>query len=439
MNTLSINIFNEEKENIREQLVTKIVFENQITKGGKSLGDGVQYFIEETDKNVPIYQHAEVITKEKIMHIQANGNIKPDRNKIDYLFAEMDSVIEICFNNVFKTDEVTLAKRLFCCCISLKAVDVENLNLKKCTNVNRMFRRCESLERVTLKNLDSVTDARFIFDECKSLIDVNLAESNLLNLRLAAGMFYNCISLKEIDLSSIPFDKCYETLYMFCYAKNLESIKFSKDLNLERVIDASRMFYSCERLKKIDLYSTNLRDIQTLDSFAENCHSLEVINLRCSSDSPSQTSLKYFSENCPNLEIIYFADFRNIEAKEIERFAAGCTNLKFVELAQLKIAKDNYPRSMFNECKSLREVNADSDFFARGNNNFSGCKSIISLDLRWIRDTACLVAALNHINTYSALKECYVTEETLKFIEIYKRAREENAIRLQKINFVVRN
>ena len=56
----------------------------------------------------------------------------------------MENLEGINFGNDFKTDGVTEAISMFEGCKNLKYVDVENLDLGKCSNFKQMFEGCRT-------------------------------------------------------------------------------------------------------------------------------------------------------------------------------------------------------------------------------------------------------------------------------------------------------
>ena len=65
-------------------------------------------------------------------------------------------------------------------------------------------------------------------------------------------MFFDCISLKSIDVSSFNTEKVEEMQYMFKYCKSLTSINLS-NFNTKNVKNIDEMFYDCSKIIFLDI------------------------------------------------------------------------------------------------------------------------------------------------------------------------------------------
>ena len=71
-------------------------------------------------------------------------------------------------------------------------------------------------------------------------------------------MFYNCNSLKSLDLSSFIFNQVnINNFFLECHS--LTSIKFSKENKF--IEEAASMFKNCFSLLSVDLYDFNFEII----------------------------------------------------------------------------------------------------------------------------------------------------------------------------------
>ena len=90
-------------------------------------------------------------------------------------------------------------------------------------------------------------------------------------------MFYSCIELTSLNLSSFSGKNIFSTGYMFYDCKNLENIIFSENFTLENANTISSMFKNDIRLISIDLSYFNLKDALYMDSLFEGCENLRSI------------------------------------------------------------------------------------------------------------------------------------------------------------------
>ena len=91
-------------------------------------------------------------------------------------------------------------------------------------------------------------------------------------------MFYNCSSLKLIDLSSFNTTNVKNMSHMFQGCCFLQSIDLSS-FNTTNVKNMSYMFETCPLLQSIDLVSFNATNIKNMLDMFSQCSSLQSINL----------------------------------------------------------------------------------------------------------------------------------------------------------------
>ncbi len=92
------------------------------------------------------------------------------------------------------------------------------------------------------------------------------------------GLFYNCSSLKSINLSKFISNNIESMKYLFHNCYSLESIVLT-NFNTLNVKDMSYMFNFCYSLKEINLFSFNTKNVKNMSSMFSNCYSLKKLNL----------------------------------------------------------------------------------------------------------------------------------------------------------------
>lgn len=67
------------------------------------------------------------------------------------------------------------------------------------TDMNSMFKLCESLQSLYLSNwnISNVTDTNFMFSRCESLQSLDLSNWDVSNVMHMLDMFYGCTSLQQ--------------------------------------------------------------------------------------------------------------------------------------------------------------------------------------------------------------------------------------------------
>ena len=220
-------------------------------------------------------------------------------------------------------------------CISLKRVNISNWNLNNVIRMSSMFQNCISLEEIIFPDFNA-SELKYIdslFNNCKSLTKVNITKfKNTYNLISMSYMFENCISLKEIDLSSFDISsisyiqnmfsgctsltyvnfnntssnniKYMNSLFEGCYS--LTSVNFN-NFYTEKVNDMSRMFYNCSSISYLNLNSFNTTNVRYMDEMFYGCSNLidlYILNF----ESNSLISYNYMFKNS-NTSMIRYAKY----------------------------------------------------------------------------------------------------------------------------------
>ena len=156
-----------------------------------------------------------------------NGNFSNKLTKIGLDLSSVTSMYEM-FKNKTNLKELTLK------------------NAEKVTTVYCMMQNCSSLVRADLGTLSNCSNFISLFSECRSLESVTFNAPRFANTNT---VFYNCISLKEIN-TVLDATLCNSFTNTFFNCVSLEKIRFK-----ESTIRTSINFTSCINLTKESLFS----------------------------------------------------------------------------------------------------------------------------------------------------------------------------------------
>ncbi len=107
-----------------------------------------------------------------------------------------------------------------------------------------------SIEGLKSLNTTEVDKIFGLFNNCNSLTEVDLSSFDTQDVTTMGAMFYRCSSLKEIDLSSFDTWNVTNMSNMFSYCTNLESIYIGEKWNVWRLSSNTsfEMFVGCTSL-----------------------------------------------------------------------------------------------------------------------------------------------------------------------------------------------
>jgi len=142
----------------------------------------------------------------------------------------------------------------------------------------------------SFKNI--LTKTCFMFYDCISLINLDFSKFDTQNVINMSYMFYNCYSLISLDLSKFNTQKVNDMSYMFYQCKSLKSLDLS-NFNTQVVINMSNMFDNCSSLKSLDLSNFNTQNVTFMSFMFYNCNSLKKENIK----TKDVKSFKEFTNN----------------------------------------------------------------------------------------------------------------------------------------------
>ena len=220
---------------------------------------------------------------------------------------------------------------------------------------------------------------------------------------LKGGMFGNCKSLKELDLSKFDTRNVTNMASMFGYwynSNNLEKITFGDNFITTNVTDMSNMFFHCSKLKTIDLTSFNTSKVTIMSGMFYNCASLADLDL----SSFNTSNVVYFYggknysqgmfQNCTSLTSLNLANFNTEKAINMQQMFHACTKLKDLDISNFNTSNVTDMGSMFCWCGKLTSLDlsnfntsnvTDMNSAANVSNNqkgmFRNCTSLKTLNL----------------------------------------------------------
>mgnify|MGYP004640175071 CR=1 FL=1 len=181
------------------------------------------------------------------------------------MFYNCSSLTTLDVSN-FDTSKVTDMSYMFYNCSSLTSLDVSNFDTSKVTNTSRMFSKCSSLTNLDVSafNTSNVTNMSSMFDDCGSLTSLNLSNFNTSKVKTMGAMFSDCTNLMQINVSGFDFSALDHSTH--------HVIKMGY-----KCIDTAAMFYNCPSLKTLDLSTWDTSNIASMGIMFAGCTSLTSI------------------------------------------------------------------------------------------------------------------------------------------------------------------
>ena len=159
-----------------------------------------------------------------------------------------------------------------------------------------------------------------------------------INIKDCSYMFYKCLNIKTIDLSSFNSKNVINMSGMFSLCHNLISINLSS-FDTKNVVDMSQIFQGCSNLTDIDLSSFNTKNVTNMNGMFSCCSKITNIDLS-----------SFDTQNVIDMGEMFF----------------WCPNLTNIDLSSFKTKKDDiYMEKMFICCNNLKCVKVNNNFFQK--------------------------------------------------------------------------
>ena len=147
--------------------------------------------------------------------------------------------------------------------------------------MNGMFYNCVSLTGLNLSSFSTgmVTSMSSMFVDCSSLTSLHISNFKTSNVNSMRAMFSGCSSLTSLDLSSFKTGNVEDMWCMFSSCASLTSLNLT-NFSVGRVIDMIAMFSGCSSLTSLNLSSFITSNAVSMENMFQNCLNLEYINMR---------------------------------------------------------------------------------------------------------------------------------------------------------------
>ena len=152
----------------------------------------------------------------------------------------------------------------FANCSSLKRMDLDFSGyFSQGKTFSNAFRNCTSLVSVNLNFYFDYEDISYAFMGCTNLETIDISIFCAINVKYMTGMFYGCYSLNVIDFLSYELwtHKLIDISYMFSGCYSLKKINLT--IIADNIKNYQGLFYDCYSLYNIDISSfthNNLSD-----------------------------------------------------------------------------------------------------------------------------------------------------------------------------------
>ena len=300
-----------------------------------------------------------------------------------YLFAGFINVTKIDLTH-FDATNVKDMSHMFHNDLKLETLIIpRNINTINAENMSYMFYQCESLKNLDLRGFNTarVTDMKYMFAYSLNLQSVNLSSFNTSNTTDMSYMFFKNNKLETINLSSFDTSKVTTFSNMFYDCNNVTSIEGAIDTRNATTLQS--MFDRCFKLKNINLTKFNTSKVRNMSYLFSNCNNLESIDVSHFDTSNVTTFFSMF-EGVRKAPVIDVSHFNTSNATNFGYMFRYCENIDNLDLSNFNTSNATSMWGMFEGTKKLKSIDV-SGFDTRKVTNmdsmFRYMESLESLDI----------------------------------------------------------
>ena len=161
-----------------------------------------------------------------------------------------------------------------------KIEGLEHMDTSQVTDMGYMFYDCMRLKTLDLTSFNTVnvTNMCSMFYKCWELENLKISNLNTSNVEDMSWMFMQCYLLKEIDLTGIDTSNVKDMSCMFDYCTSLTGVDVS-GFNTSNVINMAGMFYKCTSLLSVDVSNFDTSKVESMGGMFFRCNKLTALDL----------------------------------------------------------------------------------------------------------------------------------------------------------------
>ena len=312
-----------------------------------------------------------------------------------------------------KTDNVTIMSFMFMNCSSLTSLDLSSLNICKVTSMGQVFYGCSNLKSIKLFNFDNISvkvNIAGLFQDCASLTNIDLSGLKTDCVTSMSGMFRGCSGLTSLDVSNFNTENVTDMSGMFFGCSGLTALDLS-NFNTENVKDMNNMFQDCRGLLNLNVSNFNTSNVTNMSHMFYSCSGLTSLDVS-SFNTENVTDMSGMFLGCSGLTSLDVSSFNTENVTDMSWMFFGCSNLASFDLSILNTENVTNMEAMFASCSVLTSMDLSNVMDANISRMFEKCNNLTMLILggnitqfpeRWLYDISSLVEVVSKIENPTAI------------------------------------
>ena len=224
-----------------------------------------------------------MMSKEGIIYNLNEDNQWPEYNA--------EYITKVVFDSSFADVRPTTTFMWFSGMKNLTTIEnMQYLNTSDVTNMGFMFYECSSLKSVDVSHFDTsnVTNMDYMFATCSELTEIDVSHFDTSNTTSMISMFSDCYELVNLDLSHFDTSNVTNMFYMFYECSGLRSLDVS-NFDTSNVSDMYKMFYGL-KISSLDVSNFDISKCEDTRYMFSRCTKLESLCISSSMENLSETA-----------------------------------------------------------------------------------------------------------------------------------------------------
>ena len=262
-------------------------------------------------------------------------------------------------------------------------------------------------------------------------------------IKTLRNFFANCCELIYVDLTNFNSDNLIDISFLFFNCKNLKEIKGLELLNTKNVNNMAGTFRACENLKEINgLNNFITSNVISMYGMFWNCYNLENLDVS-NFDTRNVGSFESMFNGCKSLkEIKGLNDFNGSVAYEFSKMFYGCSNLIVLDVSNFDTRRGVIFTSMFAFCSKLREIKGLNNFNTNKGEKFDSmfysCTNLKFLDVSSFNtskaeDMSGMFGNCNNLENIKGLNN-FVTNSVISMHDMFSGCKKLQSLDLSSFN-----
>ena len=210
------------------------------------------------------------------------SNLKSFDNLFNDFKGTVIDISKLTFNQ-----NITSMNSMFKGCSEVtEIIGLENINTSNVTNTINTFYNCASLKSLNISswNMGKVTNMSSMFNGCSSITNIDLSNWNVSKATDMSSMFRNCSSMTHLDLSRWVVDNVQNMPDMFNGCSKLNSLTLNWDLSHVLVLRGMFQGAGLSKIEGITFseeppYNNDVNQRRNISNFARACPNLTSIDI----------------------------------------------------------------------------------------------------------------------------------------------------------------